>query len=159
STPPDGSSATMTVGLFSFSPNRDADLDNGVVIHEYGHGVSNRLTGNANGLNARQSGGMGEGWSDWWALMFTQRTATEPLTGRGVGTYVLGQPPTGRGIRRFPYSFNMTIDPLTFRIYNQSSEVHNAGEIWCTALWDMNELLIEKYGYNPDITGGYAGSG
>ena len=27
------------------TPDRDGDLDNGVIIHEYGHGVSNRLTG------------------------------------------------------------------------------------------------------------------
>ena len=26
-------------------PDRDSDLDSGVIIHEYGHGVSNRLTG------------------------------------------------------------------------------------------------------------------
>src|SRR5262249_7140886 len=67
--PPDGSSPTMRLGLWNFvSPLRDSDLDNGVIIHEFGHGVSNRLTGNANGLNAIQSRGMGEGWSDWWAL-------------------------------------------------------------------------------------------
>ena len=63
--------------LFNYTtPDRDGDLDNGIIIHEYGHGVSNRLTGgpaNANALDALQSGGMGEGWSDWWALMFTQK--------------------------------------------------------------------------------------
>ena len=26
-------------------PDRDSDLDSGVIIHEYGHGFSNRLTG------------------------------------------------------------------------------------------------------------------
>ena len=26
-------------------PDRDSDLDNGVIAHEYGHGISNRLTG------------------------------------------------------------------------------------------------------------------
>jgi len=26
-------------------PNRDGDFDAGVISHEYGHGISNRLTG------------------------------------------------------------------------------------------------------------------
>jgi len=26
-------------------PDLDGDLDNGIVAHEYGHGISNRLTG------------------------------------------------------------------------------------------------------------------
>ena len=28
--------------------DRDSDNDNGVIIHEYGHGISNRLTGGPN---------------------------------------------------------------------------------------------------------------
>ena len=32
--------------LFNYtSPGRDGDLDNQIMVHEYGHGVSNRLTG------------------------------------------------------------------------------------------------------------------
>ena len=50
------------------APDRDSDLDAGVIAHEYGHGISNRLTGGpatATCLgNAEQ---MGEGWSDWSA--------------------------------------------------------------------------------------------
>ena len=48
-------------------PDRDSDLDNGVIAHEYGHGISNRLTGGPTTVtclnNAEQ---MGEGWSDWF---------------------------------------------------------------------------------------------
>jgi len=33
-----------TITLFP-SVNRDSDLDNGVITHEYGHGISIRLTG------------------------------------------------------------------------------------------------------------------
>ena len=76
-TPPDGSAPRMQMYIFTnTAPNRDSSLDTQIIIHEYGHGVSNRLTGgpaNANALDAMQSGGMGEGWSDWWALMFTQK--------------------------------------------------------------------------------------
>lgn len=160
STPPDGSSGRMQSCIWtSPNPDRITDLDAFVIAHEYGHGVSNRLTGNANGLNATQSGGMGEGWSDWWGLMFTQTWAFEQLFPRGAGTYVLGQPPTGPGIRAYPYAWDMTTNPLTLGRYNQNQAVHFAGTIWATTLWDLNFLLTALYGYNPDISGGYTGSG
>ncbi|HYN39645.1 MAG TPA: M36 family metallopeptidase, partial [Rhodospirillales bacterium] len=39
-----GVSATMNSAT-TVGPDRDSDLDNGVIAHEYGHGISNRLTG------------------------------------------------------------------------------------------------------------------
>ena len=46
STPVDGSAPRMQMYIFNYTtPNRDGDLDNGVITHEYGHGISNRLTG------------------------------------------------------------------------------------------------------------------
>ncbi len=45
-TPPDGEAPRMQMFLFnSTTPERDGDLDNGIIIHEYGHGITNRLTG------------------------------------------------------------------------------------------------------------------
>src|SRR4030095_15283765 len=41
-TPPDGSNPRMQMFLFS-SPTRDGDFDADVIIHEYTHGLSNRL--------------------------------------------------------------------------------------------------------------------
>src|SRR5439155_8919861 len=151
STPPDGSSGRMQMYIFtSTTPNRDGDLDNQIVVHEFGHGVSNRLTGgpaNANALDALQSGGMGEGWSDWWGLMFTQKTSDLKTGSYPVGTYVLGQAQNGPGIRRKPYAFDMAVDTLTYDAYGttgsgggvtRSTEVHDTGEIWCSTLWDLN---------------------
>ena len=135
-------------------PQRDGDLDAEIIIHEYGHGVSQRL-GAGVPFVSLHTRGMGEGWSDWWGLMFTQVSGNEALGGRGIGTYVLGQPTTGQGIRTYRYSYDMAINPLTLGRYNQNQAVHFAGTIWCTTLWDLNWLLIQKYGYNPDISGGY----
>src|SRR5262249_62122600 len=81
-------------------PNRDGDLDNDVIIHEYGHGVSNRLTGgpaNSNALDALQSGGMGEGWSDFYSLMFAQRPSDTQSGGCGHGAHLRCQAPTWVG--------------------------------------------------------------
>ncbi len=167
-TPPDGTAPRMQMYLFNYtSPGRDGDLDNEIITHEFGHGVSNRLTGgpaNSNALDATQSGGMGEGWSDWWALMFTQDPTDTKTSAYPQGTYVLGQTASGAGIRRKPYSFDMSIDTLTVDAYgtsgtgggvSRSTEVHDSGEIWATTLWDLNWLLIDKYGYSPTISQGY----
>lgn len=177
-TPPDGFAPRMQQYIFNLTtPNRDSDLENTIIIHEYGHGISNRLTGgpaNAGALNSIQSRGMGEGWSDWWALMFTQKAGDLAADPRPVGNYVLGQPATGGGIRRFPYSFDMSIDPLTFANYNggfPNNEEHNVGEIWSSALWDMSWLLINgintpdcegntapAYGFDSDLYHGTGGN-
>lgn len=172
-TPPDGQNGFSAYGLITISfstfaplvPPRDIGLDGTVVAHEYGHGVSNRLTGgpaNANALNGLQSGGMGEGWSDWLALVMTAQPTDTRDTPQTVGEWATDT--VGTGIRRNPYSFDMSIDPLTLGDYNgdlfpqfNSTEVHNSGEIWATALWDMTWLLIEKHGFNNDLydqTGG-----
>ncbi|WP_428938380.1 M36 family metallopeptidase [Fontivita pretiosa] len=168
-TPPDGFAPRMQMYLFtSPNPDRDGSLDNMIIVHEYGHGISNRLTGgpaNANALNATQSGGMGEGWSDWFGLMLTMKSTDTQNAAYPVGTYVLNQNPvTGAGIRRFPYSFNMSINPLTIDAYGSSGsgggttrsfEVHDTGEIWCSVLWDMTWLLINKYGFTSNLAGGF----
>lgn len=177
STPHDGSAPRMQMYVWTAAnPDRDSSLDNGVIAHEYGHGLSFRLTGgpSAGALSAVQSGGMGEGWSDFLALMFTQTAAHSQNSGYGIGTYLLNQPQTGVGIRRFRYAFNTpgvsgSLNPLTFEAYgssgttsygvSKSTQVHNTGELWCSALWDLNWLLINKYGYDSNLDTGYTGSG
>jgi hypothetical protein len=43
---------------------KNSSFDNGVMIHEYGHGISNRLTGQGYScLTSLEQ--MGEGWSDF----------------------------------------------------------------------------------------------
>ncbi len=159
-TPPDGQAPRMQMFNFTYTtPNRDGDLESMIITHEYGHGVSNRLVGepsNVNALTAVQSGGMGEGWGDWWGLMFTQKASDIKLGRYPVGTYVLGESPTDVGIRRYPYSFDMSVNPLTYGNIRTHSEVHDEGEVWCSALWDMNWLLIDKYGFSSNIAAGYS---
>jgi extracellular elastinolytic metalloproteinase len=160
STPPDGSPPRTQFRKFTnTSPRRDSALDTTLLIHEYGHGVSNRLTGgpaNASALEAIQSTGMGEGWSDWWAIMLTQQTAAETTSGRGVGTYLRGQTPSGSGIRDFRYDFDIGVQTSeTFLHFgtgvDQDTEVHDSGTRWAAALWDLNHLLIQKYGFEPNF--------
>ncbi|MFV0304914.1 MAG: M36 family metallopeptidase, partial [Moheibacter sp.] len=46
--------------------NSDGDFDNGVIAHEYGHGISIRLAGGGSNSSCLYSSEQqGEGWSDW----------------------------------------------------------------------------------------------
>jgi subtilisin-like proprotein convertase family protein len=161
-TPPDGQSPRMQVYLFNQSnPRRDGVLDSTIVIHEFAHGVSRRLTGgpaNSASLDTVQSAAMSEGWSDWAAIMLTQVAGDGKLDAYPVGAYAFNR---AEGVRRYPYSFDMAINPLTFADFNgglPNNESHNAGEIWCSALWDMNWLLVDKYGYSADLAQGQGGN-
>ncbi|KAI9609642.1 hypothetical protein H4Q26_007608 [Puccinia striiformis f. sp. tritici PST-130] len=72
-TPPDGRNGRMRMYVWNGAePWRDGDLEAGIVIHEYSHGVSIRLTGgpaNSGCLGYGESGGMGEGWGDFFATL------------------------------------------------------------------------------------------
>ena len=75
-TPVEGSGPVMSMGLVT-STNRHTALDATVVIHEFTHGVTNRLVGgpmNVQALEAPQSRGFGEGCSDYFACTITEDT-------------------------------------------------------------------------------------
>ncbi len=149
------------------TPDIDGDLDQEIVIHEYVHGLSNRLHG---GLSSVQSRGMGEGWSDFYSLALLSEPADDHHANFAAGGYVthlLGGLTDNYyfGIRRFPYSTNQLKNPQTFAdidpgqiffdpsiprssiIGNSASEVHNVGEVWCVTLWDARANLIDVLGF------------
>ncbi len=169
STPPDGNSGRMQMYLWTYStnPRLDGDLDNGIIAHEFTHGISNRLTGGPSTTSCLQNYEQGgEGWSDYVALMVTTNWATALTTdgtkSRPIGNYVIKQPATYKGIRTFPYSTDMSINPHTYldvsdTIGNPSTttsgahipnatEVHYIGEVWCSVLWDMTWNIIQQVG-------------
>jgi hypothetical protein len=140
---------------------RDSSLDNGIIVHEYGHGVSTRLTGgrfNSSCLGNAQSGGMGEGWGDWWALVFTASSNDIAETARPVGAYATGNGPSGPGIRNFSYTTDVSANPLTYDSIIGLSSEHAIGEVWCVTLWDMYWKLVARYGFDPDLYHGAGGN-
>ncbi|WP_052732668.1 M36 family metallopeptidase [Hymenobacter terrenus] len=151
----------------------DGALDNGIVAHEFGHGISNRLTGGPNNSNCvtqtyRPTGAttnsasqcMGEGWSDFFALWVTTRPGDVGRTPRGIGTYASAQLPTESGIRLKRYSDDITMNNYTYSIIGTPAynATHNVGEVWATALWDLNWQFIYRYGYNPDFLAASGGN-
>jgi Zn-dependent metalloprotease len=132
-TPPDGSRPRMQQFLFTApTPDRDSSVDGDVVFHEYGHGISNRLIGNGGtALSGTQSGAMGEGWSDYWAVTINNDGA--------VGEYVTNNP---NGIRRAAYT--VPANPVHDSYADVGAggfQVHRDGEVWAATLWDLRTQL------------------
>ncbi len=140
----------------------DGDFDNTIIGHEYGHGISNRLVGGGlTGCMTNQEQ-MGEGWSDFFGLMMQLKAGDTGADPKTVGTFAINEPNDGSGIRDFPYSTDMTINPRTLNSSNwpydavDTTYKYKIGEFWASCLWDLNWAYINQYGYDPDI---YTGTG
>lgn len=146
---------------------KDGSLDNGIVTHEYGHGISSRSTGTSvSCLNyTTDNEQMGEGWSDFFALMLTNRPGDNASVARGMGTFAEGQAIDGAGIRPKKYSNDFTINDYTYgktngMKYNTTettgtqitrADSHSIGFVWATMLWDLHWNYVDKYGYSSDV--------
>jgi hypothetical protein len=170
-TPPDGSAPRMQMFLWNGAdPDRDSSFDAEIVIHEYVHGLSNRRVGGGALISALQTRGLGEGWSDFVALALLSEAEDDPAGNSAFGAYSARQflgleENYYYGIRRYPYSTNLAVHPLTLKdidpaqagahpgvprspiIGNSANAVHNMGELWCGALWDARARLIAKHGF------------
>ncbi|KAF8593454.1 hypothetical protein BDV93DRAFT_461173 [Ceratobasidium sp. AG-I] len=147
-TPPDGQPGQMRMFTWTFTtPNRDGALENDIVVHEYTHGLTNRLTGGGTGrcLQTTEAGGMGEGWSDALAD-WTEQTSPESVAKDfTMGTYVYT-----KNIRSYPYSTNMTTNPLTYGSLSTRTEVHDIGEFWAVVWHEIFAALVAKLGFSTD---------
>lgn len=139
--------------------NRDSDFDNGIIAHEYGHGISNRLTGGPSNVGCLVgSEQAGEGWSDFWTLVLTAKPGHTRTTARGVGNYVLFLPETGAGIRNFVYTTDLEVNPQTYGDIGNTNAPHGVGEIWMSMLWEVYWNLVDKLGFDPDLYFGTGGN-
>lgn len=171
STGGDGSSSRMQMYIFNGpNPDRDASFDAEIILHKYTHGLSNRRVGSGSGLNALQSDGMGEGWSDFYALALLSEAGDDVHGNYAMGAYstkdFFGETENYYyGIRHYPYSTVLTKNPLTFKDIDptqidfhagipknpslsvSAAEVHSQGEVWCSMLWEARASLITKLGF------------
>lgn len=177
STPADGGRGRMQMYIFTGAdPDRDGTTDIDIVYHEVTHGLSNRLHGNGSGLSLNMSRGMGEGWSDFYAHALLSEPG-DPIDGvYTTGGYVLNTPSNATnfyyGIRRFPKAIisslggpnNRPHNPMTFADIDGSQinisdgafspsgggsadQVHNAGEVWSSALWEVRAKFVTRLGW------------
>jgi len=150
-TPPDGQNGRMRMYLWNTAnPYRDGDFEAGIVIHEYSHGLSTRLTGgplNSGCLGWGESGGMGEGWGDFLA---TTIRSTKNYSDFAMGSWAANR---ANGIRNYPYSQNETVNPSTYQTLDKPGYwgVHAIGEVWAQMLWLVSQALIEKHGFSDSL--------
>ena len=167
---PDGLSPLMQMFLFTGRDEAGVNDVNGaddaqVVLHEYTHGLSNRLVCcDADGfgqLNSDQAGAMGEAWSDWYMFDYLEGAGFQADTA-APGQLVQGgyediefvseasDCPVGST------SANCPNGGYTYADFGQISglgpEVHADGEIWVQTLWDLRTRLIGAHGRADGIT-------
>lgn len=153
----DGMSPKMQMYVWTDGTERDSALDATIVQHEWGHYLHLRLA--ACGLP--QCSAMSEGWGDFVAL-HAQVRAGDDLDGVYALAAYAALPVTDAayfGIRRVPYTRDFAKNALTFRHISDgvalpahpsvslgpNSEVHNAGEIWASALFEAYGAVLENH--------------
>jgi hypothetical protein len=152
----------ITVGLRRVvGVERDSDVDNTVVAHEWGHYLHHRLAE----CDSQPCAGMSEGWGDFNALMMMLREGDNRDGTYAVSAYastIAGPNAAYFGLRRFPYSLDRSKNALSYRHIaddqplptatpgmpsaSPNSEAHNTGEVWATMLWEVLNVLADQHG-------------
>lgn len=182
----DGDPGGLLLGINTRSRSRRdvSALDFGVLAHEWSHTMFGRLTSMQ---YTGQQGALNEGIADFVGLILSVRPQDRyALAGKppffasyAIGAYmnrdydfpvdpypVAGSPgyPDDsyyHGIRRFPHSADLAINPLTFKQVGMdhplpddahaydwkgrfltNAEIHTAGEVWTEALWQCSRRLL-----------------
>lgn len=137
-TPADGTAPRLQVYVGATPlPNRLSEVEGDTVIHEYVHGLSNRLVGGGSMGGGAQTDGMGEGWGDFYSTSIFN----DPV----IFEYS-GQANASGGVSGFR-SVRYDTSTLTYTdVCNPGCEEHDDGEVWATVLWAMRARLITKLG-------------
>ncbi|KAH6600159.1 hypothetical protein BASA61_002339 [Batrachochytrium salamandrivorans] len=148
----DGHPGVLNLHIFTATePNRDPALDNTILTHELGHGLSDRLTGGARTkmcMGEIESEGLSEGYSDVITLILTAKPEDTRNTKKVIAEYVKGD---SRGSRRYPYTTNMRFNPLKYQDAVGEKNPYRIGEIWAVMLFEVYWNLVEKYGFSANL--------
>jgi hypothetical protein len=165
-TQPDGVSSITNMYLWQpiqaafYAPCVDGDYDAGVIGHEYGHMVENRMIGKGNIRTGHHAGAMGESNGDMMAMEIANEYGFFPHDGENrysVGYYATGN--KIRAIRNYGMNFpsygavpepgeQLYVNSLNFSDMGYDvvgPQVHADGEIWSATNFGIRKLLIEKY--------------
>lgn len=173
--PPDGISPTLSFGVYRGRDgrlDRDGAVDTGLVAHEWGHVLAERLVGNGVGLGNGQGRAIGEGVADFLALLLTihEEDVVQASNSQWRGTYPVGAYAASAhdgegyyyGLRRAPYSTDMTRNGLRFSHVARGATLpvsapmrasdprdnalaHRAGEVWANTLHEAYVSLLNAH--------------
>ncbi len=163
---PDGTPSLTNMYLWQplagafYPPCVDGDYDIGVIGHEYGHAIENRMIGKGGNRSGHHAGAMGESHADLMAMEYQNEFGFVPTSNENpfaVGTYVTGN--KLRAIRNYGMNFARAgaeptpgvspfINPLNFSDMGYDitgGQVHADGEIWSATNFDIRQALVAKY--------------
>jgi extracellular elastinolytic metalloproteinase len=166
STLPDGASSITNMYMWQpiagsfYAPCVDGDYDQGVIGHEFGHMIENRMIGKGNVRAGFHAGSMGEAFGDLVSIEYLRENGFTPTDGEdpfvtgayatgnkehGIRNYVMNYPRTGA----FPTPSTFAhVNPLNFSDIGYDTpgnEVHSDGEIWVAVNNSVRQALIDKY--------------
>jgi Zn-dependent metalloprotease len=130
--------------------------DNEVIWHEYGHAIQDDQVPNF-GVS-EEAGAIGEGFGDYWAVTMSQATSRNTAT--TPWACVMDWDSTSYTTDT-PHCLRRTDGP---KLYpgDLDGEVHDDGEIWSHALWNINGalgrtaanrvILEAQFFFTPEVT-------
>lgn len=146
----------QTIGGAIYVPCVDGDFDAGVIAHEYGHLIQNRMVDPQNGLSGYLGRAMGESWSDLTAIEFLNGYSRVPVGNENpfaVGAYITDPQ---RGIRNYGMNDSeLNFSDVGYDIVCETdaaddtciaiTQPHADSEIWSAINYDLRTLLMAKY--------------
>lgn len=127
-----------------YAPCVDGDFDMGVIAHEYGHAITNRMVaGPVAGLSSPQ--GQSESYSDLIAIEILNEHGYAPS---GISAFTIGEYVTGDAIAGIR-NYNMSDSPLNYSHVDYDFvglQVHASGEVWSAVNFDIRQAMIARYG-------------
>ena len=137
------------------TPNREVSFAADVAAFTYMQITQARLAETTCLANADRAE---YGNSDFFGVLVTNDFATTtPATPRGLATWLMGQPIGGTGIRAFPYSSDLAVNPMTYADSATVMSPHGIGAIYASALWDLAWIMVERDGASGDLLNGDGG--
>ena len=145
----DGSQGQLNLYVCS---GRDGALDNGVILHELGHGANRRQVGGPSLSCLNNVQDPDEGWADFFGLALTAETGDAGTDARSFGTWLIGS-----HIRSQLFSTDPAVNTMSYADLNGASVPYGVGEIWTQVLWEMFWALNGVHGFDADWSAGPAG--
>ncbi len=152
----DGTPPRMQMFVWNMTnPHREGSFDATVMGWAYMESVQRRLA--TTPACAGSTENPTSGTSDWFGTLISNDfAATTSATPRGMATWLLGQPVDGTGIRLYPYSSDMAVNPVTYADL-PGPNAPTRGAVYASALWDLTWRLVEREGASGDLVTGDGG--
>lgn len=131
---------------------KDGAFDATAVLHEYAHGLIRRLIGGPDDVGCVANRERAEeGYCDWFGMMLTMKADDQGEMPVGIANYLFDYGISGPGIRPYPYSTDLNVNPDTYGSTNNLQYIHHIGAVFGQVLWEVTWALIEDYGFDSDL--------